>query len=206
MRLLLATSNIHKVKELRSILSDRADLEILTLEDFPKISLVNEDGRTFEENAAKKALGYAKQSGLLAVADDSGLCVDFLDGAPGVCSARFAGEERSDLANCGKLLKLLHGVPHKKRTARFECHIAFAGKEGLIALVSGRVKGFITEELRGNRGFGYDPLFLYPELNQTFAEIPADMKNRISHRAQALFAFKKVLSEYLDTQKKILDI
>ena len=206
MRLLLATSNIHKAKELKLILSDRAGLDILTFQDIPKISLVHEDGRTFEENAVKKAVSYARQSGCLAVADDSGLCVDALGGAPGVHSARFAGDERNDLSNCEKLLKLLSGVPLKKRTAHFECHIAFAGKEGLIASVSGNVKGFIAEELKGKNGFGYDPLFLYPELNQTFAEISSDLKNRISHRAKALAAFKKVLSDYFDTQKKNLDI
>ncbi len=160
---------------------------------------VVEDAQTFKENAAKKAVSYAKQSGLLTVADDSGLCVDALDGAPGVYSARFAGEDQNDLANCQKLLGLLKGIPRAKRSARFECHIAFAKPEGLIAMVSGNVKGFITEELRGKNGFGYDPLFLYPELNQTFAEISADLKNRISHRAQALGALKKVLSEYVQS-------
>ncbi len=197
MRLLVATTNSHKAKEIRAVLSAPSDLEIVTFKEIRGLIPVVEDAQTFKENAAKKAISYAKQSGLLTVADDSGLCVDALDGAPGVYSARFAGEDQNDLANCQKLLGLLKGIPRAKRSARFECHIAFAKPEGLIAAVSGNVRGFITEELRGKSGFGYDPLFLYPELNQTFAEISADLKNRISHRAQALGAFKKVLAEYV---------
>lgn len=202
MRLLIATTNAHKAKEIHSVLSAHSDLEIITLKQIRNFIPVIEDGETFKENAVKKAVGYAKQSGLPTVADDSGLCVDALDGAPGVRSARFAGEKQNDSANCQKLLELLKGIPRVKRSARFECHIAFAGPEGLMGAVSGNVKGFIIEELRGKNGFGYDPLFLYPELNQTFAEISPDLKNRISHRAQALGAFKKRFTGYIQSAEK----
>jgi XTP/dITP diphosphohydrolase len=204
-RLLLATTNTHKAKEIKSILSDRTDLEIIMFKEIRNLTPIVEDGMTFKDNAVKKAVSCARQSGLLTVADDSGLCVDALSGAPGVMSARFAGEERNDLANCQKLLALLSDLPPAKRTARFECHIAFADSQGLVSAVSGSVKGLIAEGLRGKNGFGYDPLFLYPALNKTFAEITPDLKNRISHRAQALASFKQVLFEYLERQKKTLD-
>ncbi|MBI4431522.1 MAG: RdgB/HAM1 family non-canonical purine NTP pyrophosphatase [Candidatus Omnitrophica bacterium] len=205
MRLLIATTNPHKARELKGILSGIPALHIITPKEISGLEPVEEDGKSLKENAIKKAVSYARQSGLMTVADDSGLCVDVLGGAPGVLSARFAGEEQNAHRNCEKLLKVLKGVPREKRSAGFECWIALADPEALIATFSGSVKGIIIEELRGKNGFGYDPLFLYPELNQTFAEIPADLKNRISHRALALVALRKELPRYLTGRKKPLD-
>lgn len=193
MRLLVASTNQHKVKEIRHIFSERPGLEIATLREFSEIPTIIEDGLTFQENAVKKAVGYAKATGLCTVADDSGLCVDALKGAPGVHSARFAGEAQDAYTNCMKLLKELQGIPISRRTARFECHIAFATPTKLVAITSGIVEGLIIEEMRGRNGFGYDPVFLYPKLNQTFAEIPGNLKNSISHRSRALAELKQIL-------------
>ena len=157
-KLLLATSNAKKLKELQELLLD-LPVQCLNLCDYPGLHEVEETGRTFEENAQIKALGYAVQTGLLTLGEDSGICCEALKGAPGVFSARFCGESKNDDANNEKLLESLQEVPDEKRMAYYESAIALAEPEKLIGVVRGQVHGLITRELRGSGGFGYDPLF-----------------------------------------------
>lgn len=192
MRIVLATRNVGKVRELKAILHD-LEVEVLFLKDFPEIGDIVEDGRTFEENAIKKARTAAEAAGCIALADDSGLEVDYLNGAPGVYSARFAGEGKNDLDNNMKLISLLAGVPDEKRTARFRCVIAVAAPWGELHTAEGTCEGRIGHEMKGEKGFGYDPLFFLPEYHQTFAELDPRLKNRISHRGKALAKVKDVL-------------
>ena len=196
MILLIGTKNANKIKEIRAILMD-FDVEIKSLLDFPEIDDVEETGTTFEANAKLKAEAWAKLSGLMTIADDSGLCVDVLEGAPGVYSARFAGLDKDYAANNEKLLKVLKNTPEELRTAHFITVISCAIPEkGTLFTVTGTVEGRITTELRGDNGFGYDPLFFYPPENATFAEIPAHKKNKLSHRFRALEAFKVKFTDY----------
>jgi XTP/dITP diphosphohydrolase len=195
-KLLLATTNAKKLKELQEILAD-LPVQCLGLRDFPNVKNVPETGETFEENARIKALGYAVQTGVLTLGEDSGICCDALDGAPGVYSARFCGEFHSDEANNAKLLEMMHDVPDEKRAACYESAIALAEPTKLIGVVKGRVHGLITRELFGTGGFGYDPLFFYPAYRKTFGEVPAEMKHRVSHRGQALAKFRELLQNYL---------
>lgn len=177
-------------------------IEVLSLHEFPQIGDIKEDGETFKANAIKKATVTADLAGLTALADDSGLEVDYLNGAPGVFSARFAGEERNDFANNKKLLRLLTGVPPEKRTARFQCVIAIARPGGPVYTVQGTCEGVIAGEPRGEGGFGYDPLFYLPEYGKTFAEIDLALKNRISHRGRALDGARDVLARLSEAEKK----
>lgn len=185
MNLLLATRNQHKLDEIRAILGTPG-LTLKSALDFPHLPDVVEDGATFEANAEKKAVALAKATGCWALADDSGLEVDALDGAPGVFSARYAGEPPDYAANNQKLLRELRGAKH--RAARFRCVIALANPEGRVRFVDGRCEGRIIDELRGTQGFGYDPLFIPDGFELTFAELPAAQKNQISHRGRALAA------------------
>lgn len=185
-RLLIATGNAGKADEIKAILGDFYD-EVLSLKDMGVALDVEEDGESFEHNAVKKAREAAAAAGCDALADDSGLCVDALDGAPGVCSARYAGEGATDAQNNEKLLRALEGVT--SRTARFVCVVALV-RGGRVTTARGEIAGEIGLSASGDGGFGYDPLFFVPGLGQTFAEIPADVKNRISHRAQALESLK----------------
>lgn len=185
MRLVLATRNKGKVKEMAGMLASHG-MEVLSLDDFPQVGEIEEDGATFAENAIKKAVVTAELTSLTALADDSGLVVDYLDGAPGIFSARFAGGARSDHANNEKLLNLLAGLPPDKRTARFQCVIAVARPDGAVHTVQGTCEGIIAEAPRGDLGFGYDPLFYLPEYDKTFAELDLPLKNKISHRGKAL--------------------
>jgi len=196
MTLLLATTNAKKLKEIEEILAG-LPVRCLSLRDFPDVKSVEETGRTFEENARIKALGYAKQVGVLTLGEDSGICCDALDGAPGVFSARFCGEFQGDEANNAKLLEMMHDVPDEKRTAHYESAIALAEPAKLIGVVTGQVHGLITRELSGTGGFGYDPLFFYPPYKKTFGEVSAEMKHRVSHRGQALAKFRELLQDYL---------
>jgi len=191
-RLIISTRNSRKRQELEKIL-EGLDYEVLTLESFPEAPEVIEDKETFFENAAKKAREISLHTGLLALADDSGLEVEALNGRPGVHSARYAGEECNDEDNIDRLLRELDGLPVEKRRARFVCHIALFEGEKEIGRAFGEVRGFITEDRRGTSGFGYDPVFLVPEYGKTFGELPASVKNRISHRANALREIRKVL-------------
>ena len=195
-RLLLATSNAKKFKELQELLTD-LPVQCLSLRDFSKVAGVKETGRTFEENAKIKAMSYAERTGVLTLGEDSGLCCDALSGAPGVFSARFCGKFYSDDANNAKLLEEMSGVPDEKRTAYYESAIALAEPGKLIGVVKGQVHGLITCELRGSGGFGYDPLFFYPPYQKTFGEVPSAMKHRVSHRGQALLKFRGLLRDYL---------
>lgn len=161
-------------------------VEWLTLADLPDMPDVNEDGDSFESNADKKALYYAERTGLWTLADDSGLEVDALGGQPGIRSARFAGEPKSDARNNAKLVALLAGIPAARRTARFRCALTLAEPGRILLRAAGTIEGRIVDEPRGRNGFGYDPHFLVPELGKTLAELEPDHKNRISHRGQAL--------------------
>ncbi|HOX38802.1 MAG TPA: XTP/dITP diphosphatase [Candidatus Brocadiia bacterium] len=192
-RIVLATRNQKKLKEMRAILSDLG-VEVLSVGDFANVLEVVEDRATFEENAAKKAVEVSAVTGIPAVADDSGLVVDALDGRPGVMSARYAGEGAADAQLIEKLLDEMRCVPEGRRGAHFRCAVAYAEPDaGLIFGVSGRCDGIIAFAPRGSNGFGYDPVFFHPESGMSFAELPSEIKNRISHRARALAAFKEKL-------------
>jgi XTP/dITP diphosphohydrolase len=193
-KLLLATKNTKKVREMREILGSRAEFEIVCASDFPEIPEPEETGNTFMENAQLKAIYYASRTGLLALADDSGLEVDALGGRPGVASARYAD---TDSARISKLLRELSEVgPAAKRSARFVCAMALARVGTILAQSSGTLEGVIATESRGTNGFGYDPIFFAAELNCHLAEAPPETKNRISHRGRALSA---ILPELLST-------
>jgi XTP/dITP diphosphohydrolase len=191
--LVLATRNRDKIKEIRSILK-QTGIKLRCADDFEHFPVVEEDGNSLEENAVKKASQVARSLGLFAIADDSGLEVDWLEGAPGIFSARFAGQGATYKQNNQKLLELLKGVPVEKRTARFRCVIALASPQDSVWTVEGRCEGFIAENPQGRQGFGYDPIFVVSSLGKTFAELSPAEKNKISHRAQALAELKKLLA------------
>ncbi|MDH5299177.1 MAG: XTP/dITP diphosphatase [Desulfobulbaceae bacterium] len=181
--LVLATRNQGKIREFKELLTD-TPIELKSLNDFGPIPEAVEDGETFDDNAYKKALFTAKVLGLPAIADDSGLVVDALDGAPGVRSARYAGDKATDQDNIHKLLKEMAGKTN--RSAAFKCVISIAVPSGPALTYEGRCEGEILTGQRGDGGFGYDPVFFYPPLGMTFAEIPLAEKNKISHRGKAL--------------------
>ncbi len=193
--IVLATGNQGKVKEFRKMLKDYP-IDLRGLKDFGPIPEVEEDGETFDDNAFKKALFTAKVLGLPAISDDSGLVVEALDGAPGVFSARYAGENASDQENIVKLLQDMKGKSNRK--AAFQCVISIAVPSGPALTYEGRCEGVITEEVCGDGGFGYDPVFFCPELDKTFAECSMEEKNRVSHRGKALAdvagEFNKILT------------
>ncbi|MGB2805036.1 MAG: XTP/dITP diphosphatase [Candidatus Zixiibacteriota bacterium] len=193
-RIVLATNNRHKIKEIKNILSGLS-VEIVTLEDFPGAPQVEETGKTLEENAILKAEAIYKFTGLPSVADDSGLEVDALHGAPGVLSSRFAGEHCSFEDNNRKLLQLMFSVPREKRGARFVCVVAWMKDPKHVTTVKGEVEGIIALKERGENGFGYDPVFYLPNLNKTFAQLSFEEKNRISHRAQAFGKAKDLIEK-----------
>jgi len=183
-KLLLATNNQGKARELKILLRE-LPLALVLPGELGITAGVEETGRSLEENARLKATVLARESRLLALADDSGLEVDFLGGEPGPLSARYAGEGASDKERVEFLLAKLKGVPREKRTARFRCVIAIATPEGEVELCSGECLGLITFEPKGERGFGYDPVFYFPELGKTMAELPLEVKNKVSHRGAA---------------------
>ena len=190
-KILVATTNPGKIAELKVMLDK--GVAWLSLSDFDGVIEVFEDGQTFAENARKKALGYARQTACWTIADDSGLVIDALDGAPGVKSARFSGEKPDpadrtliDHRNIKKVLELLNGVPAQKRTARFVCCLALASPEKIIMETTGTVEGIITEQQVGQNGFGYDPIFFVPSINKTMAQLTGCEKNKISHRGNAI--------------------
>ena len=196
MKLVLASKNPGKLRELQEILGSLG-VEVL-LESQVGLDLeVEETGTTFEENAFLKADAVMKASGLPAIADDSGLVVDALDGAPGVYSARFGGKE-SDAARTALLLEKLEGVPAEKRTARFVSAIACRLPDGRTFTAKGSCEGVVADAPRGQGGFGYDPVFLVPSLGKTFAELSAEEKNQISHRGAALRAFAEKFREAVE--------
>lgn len=192
-KLLVATSNKGKFLELSEMLSGKVD-ELYSLADFPEIVLPPETGSTFEENAIIKARHAAMVSGIPAIADDSGLEVEYLDGRPGVHSARFAGESATDRDNNEKLLAELVNVPHDRRDAKFRCCIAYSPIDGECDTFPGQLHGRIIEKPRGGNGFGYDPLFLVTGYDRTLAELEIEVKNSISHRAEALKRFMEYIA------------
>jgi XTP/dITP diphosphohydrolase len=182
--LLLATTNVHKLEEFRTIFAE-LPFRLLSLRDLQLDLDVEETGTTFAENAELKAVAYARASGLLSLADDSGLEIDGLDGAPGIYSARFAGQGVSYEERFRILLERLQGLPVERWTARFRCAITVAEPSGYYQTVEGTLEGRIAESPRGENGFGYDPIFFVPELGKTTAELPSALKNKISHRGRA---------------------
>ncbi len=199
--LLLATRNPKKKKELQSIIG-AWDLNLLTLDEVAEIPEIEEDGETFQANAMKKARISAQLSGCITLADDSGLVVDVLEGAPGVYSARFSGLDASDDDNNRKLLSMMQGIPEDRRTARFVCVIAVAAPTGLVKTVEGVCEGRIGTIPEGQEGFGYDPLFIPAGYNKTFAELADTEKNMISHRGRALQKAKYLLQDFLGKGNK----
>jgi XTP/dITP diphosphohydrolase len=194
MKLLVATGNPGKLKEIRRLLADSA-VQVVGLDAYPELPEVVEDGDSFAANACKKAQQMAAATGCLTLADDSGLVVEALGGAPGVISARYAGEEGDDEANNRKLMQALRDVPDDRRQAAFHCVMALAEPGGRCRTFEGRISGMLLREPRGEGGFGYDPYFLVPEYGKTTAELSLDIKNRISHRGQALRKVLPVLKE-----------
>ncbi len=192
--LVLATRNQHKVEELVALLGDLG-ITIHTLDEFSDAPDVVEDGDSCEANAVKKARAIAEFTGMPAVADDTGLEVDALGGRPGVYAARYAGEDATYEDNCRKLLRELKGVPRERRTARFLTVAAIALPSDGIRVAQGTLEGVIAEEASGTLGFGYDPVFLIPELGKTLAQLSPDQKNKISHRAKAFTQAKDLLRE-----------
>jgi XTP/dITP diphosphohydrolase len=221
--ILISTGNPGKIAEIGAMLD--AEVRWLSLADLPPMAEIEEDGTTFAENARKKAAGYAKKTGLWTLADDSGLVVDALGGAPGVKSARFSGEavpalrpagilpavkkqgqdalatnaDRTliDHRNIAKTLELLKEVPKKKRTARFVCRLCLASPEQILIETGGILEGLITDREIGRNGFGYDPIFFVPHLNKTVAQLTGEEKNAISHRGNAIRKLKPLLRELL---------
>ena len=192
--LVLATRNAGKTREIRELLRD-FPVEIKNLDDLGSIPPVEEDGNTFDENAYKKASFTAKVLGLPALADDSGLEVEALGGAPGVHSARYAGQNATDAENNAKLLHEMDGETN--RAAAFTCVISIAVPSGAALTYEARCEGPIAEALGGNKGFGYDPVFYYPPLKRTFAQLSAEEKNRVSHRGKALAELKEEFEKVL---------
>ena len=194
-KLLIASTNRGKVKEVRALLKD-FPFQIIGLDKYPHLKNIKEDGDTFRENALKKARVSAEETKCLTLADDSGLVVDYLDGRPGIYSSRFAGKNATDCDNNEKLLNELSGVKKELRTARFRCFMALIDPENDVReVVEGSCEGIILNEPRGDNGFGYDPLFYLPQYEKTMAQLPAEEKNKISHRAEALNKIKKIIRE-----------
>ncbi len=191
-KILIATTNQGKVQEIRNLVKGLPAL-FLSLSEVPGISEVVEDGATFEENALKKARMMAYSTGIVTLADDSGLCVDALDGRPGVHSARYAGDNASDEEKYLRVLDEMEGVPDSERSARFVCALALVAPDGEEKLFRGVCEGRITREPRGSSGFGYDPIFYFQEAGCTFAEMDRESKNRVSHRGRALRQFAEYL-------------
>lgn len=197
MKIVLATRNRKKVEEMQRMFSD-VDVTFVTIDRYPDCPEVIEDGRTFRANAKKKAILIARHAGCPALADDSGLAVDALGGAPGVFSARFSGENATDAGNLRKLLYEMRGVPESKRTARFVCCICFALPDGTFRTFTASARGSIGKRARGANGFGYDPVFFPENSGRTFAEMAASEKDSLSHRGKAMKKFHDFLKKSLN--------
>lgn len=193
LEIVLATRNRDKVREIKKILNG-ISARLLSLEDFPGCPKVVEDGETLEANAKKKALVVSQYTKKLSLAEDTGLEVEALSGAPGIHSARFAGDNCTYEDNNKKLLKLMEKLSLGERRAKFRCVAALARPEGEVVTCEGVCEGIIALEMKGESGFGYDPLFLLPEYGKTFAELGEEMKNKISHRARALGKMKEIIN------------
>ncbi|WP_199425637.1 XTP/dITP diphosphatase [Thermaerobacillus caldiproteolyticus] len=197
---IIATKNAGKAKEFQTLLAKKG-VEVKSLLDFPHCPDVEETGHTFAENAILKAETMAEYFHTMVIADDSGLSIDALGGRPGVYSARYAGEEKDDQANIAKVLEELKEVPLEKRTARFHCALAVAMPHRRTVVVEGTCEGYITEESRGENGFGYDPIFYVPQKGKTMAELTKEEKNEISHRANALAKLEKQWNEIINNEE-----
>jgi XTP/dITP diphosphohydrolase len=197
LEVIAATRNRGKAREIREALKGLG-LRILTLSDFSDVPEIDEDGKSFIENALKKARFYSKYFGKLTIADDSGLEVDRLKGLPGVYSARYSGEKASSQENNQKLLQALKGVPFSKRGARFKGILAMVSADGREVITEGSCRGKIGFKEKGKRGFGYDPLFLLPKYGKTMAELSLEEKNKISHRGKALRKLRRVIRAFMD--------
>ena len=193
LEIVIATTNRHKFRELKSLLP-LAGIRWRTLAAFGRVPPVRETGRTFAANAVRKAKAVARATGCVALADDSGLEVDALGGAPGVRSARFAGPHGRDEANNRKLLRQLNGRSGRQRQARYRCSLALASPTRMIAVVQGDWKGRLAATPAGRHGFGYDPIFLVPRLGRTVGQLPARVKQRLSHRAAAARNLRPILT------------
>ncbi len=200
MKLVVATRNRKKLLEIKEILKG-ADLTLLSLDAYKDSPKVVENGKTFKENAIKKAVKLARFTGELCLGEDSGLCVDALDGAPGIYSARFSGGDKSDIKNNLKLLKLLKDLPLSKRKAHYVCAVALADKNGIVGVVEGRCNGLIAFEPKGSAGFGYDPVFYIPKFKKTFAQLGEKIKHKMSHRYHALKQAKRIIQKYIVQQE-----
>ena len=197
-KMVLASSNAHKLEEIMEITKEFG-IELITMADAGLGDLdIEENGSTFEENSMIKAKAVVDRLGIASIADDSGLMVDYLDGAPGIYSARYSGEDKNYDANNKKLLKELSGVAMEDRTARFVTVITLLTPDGKSLVVRGEIEGLIRESESGSNGFGYDPLFYIPEKGKTFAELTSKEKNEISHRANALIKLKESLKDFLN--------
>jgi XTP/dITP diphosphohydrolase len=192
-QIVAATNNEGKLVEIKDILTG-FNQEIKSLKDFKHIKKIKESGLSFYENSLIKAKTVYEITRLPTLADDSGLCVEFLDGMPGIFSSRFAGRDANDKKNNKKLLELLRGLPIQKRKAYFKCVIVFI-HNGKIISASGRVNGYIAEKEKGANGFGYDPVFYLPRYKMTMAQLPIEKKNKISHRYKALMDLKRILKK-----------
>jgi len=193
-QLIVATRNRNKTREIQQILGPKFELRDLTA--YPEISEIVENGKSFEENAKLKAIAVSKELSGLVIADDSGLEVAALNGAPGIYSARYAGDKATDKENIDRLLGELGriGAQRDQRRARFRCVLTLARNGQMLDMFEGIIEGTIADQPRGSRGFGYDPIFVPKGFGHTFAELPAELKNRISHRAQAIRAFAAKLT------------
>ena len=197
MELVVSTKNKKKLQEIKEILKG-LDLKISSLINYNRAPRIIENGRTFRDNAIKKAVKIARFTKKLTLGEDSGLCVDALGGKPGVYSSRFAGKNKSDAGNNAKVLKLLGSLPLNKRKAHYVCAVALADKDGLLSVVEGRCNGSIGFELKGKYGFGYDPIFVIPKYKKTFAQLGPRIKHKMSHRFRALEKAKKIIQKYIE--------
>lgn len=195
-KIVLATGNKGKYREIKAIFKN-VNVEILPLSDFDNIPEVVEDGKTYHDNARKKAEVISETLNTWVISDDSGLEVDALDGAPGIFSARFAGPEQDDKQNIERLLEVLEEIPKKERGARFRCVAALARPNEETLFAEGLFEGMITKKVIGENGFGYDPVFMIPELKKTAAEISIEEKNKLSHRSKAFKEMAKIVKNLL---------
>ena len=197
LEILIATNNLGKVKEIKDIL-DSPEIKILTMKDFPHLPKIEEDGKTYQENAFKKARKISEYTGKICLADDSGLEIDYLKGKPGIYSSRWGN---SDEERINKVLKLLENVPINKRNAKFVCVAMLVFPDGKIYKVREECKGSIEFMPKGEHGFGYDPIFLVPEYDKTFAELGDKIKNQISHRGKAMRKMVNIINELVVSEK-----
>jgi len=197
MKIVFASSNEGKVREIKEMLEGMG-IELVSLSNYAHAPEIVEDGKSFLENALKKAKIVSEYTGETVLADDSGLQVEVLGGEPGIYSSRYAGEKATDEENNTKLLTKLKNIPQEKRTAFFICVLVLYRRDGSYDYFEGKWNGQIIDERRGNNGFGYDPIFFVPELKKTAAELPSEIKNKVSHRGQAFAQLKKAIGEKLN--------